>query len=218
MSSTLEKENRWTGPDWEVEDDPRLPRVLLLGDSISISYTRPVRALLKGKANVHRPLESPASPANCGATRTGLANLHAWLGDKPWDVIHFNWGLHDLMYVNEQGKLAAPDGGKINVPIDQYERNLEELVGRLKVTGAKLIFATTTPVPEGAAGRLEADAPRYNQRALAVMRRNQVRVNDLYSFALPRLKELQRERNVHFHERGAQALAEPVAANILSLL
>ena len=36
------------------EDDPKLPRVLLIGDSISIGYTTGVRKELKGRANVHR--------------------------------------------------------------------------------------------------------------------------------------------------------------------
>jgi len=33
-----------------ITDDPKLPRVLLIGDSISIGYTVPVRKLLEGKA------------------------------------------------------------------------------------------------------------------------------------------------------------------------
>ena len=45
-----------------VKDDPTLPRVLLIGDSISIGYTVPTREKLKGKANVHRP------GTNCGPT------------------------------------------------------------------------------------------------------------------------------------------------------
>ncbi len=68
-----------------VEDDPRLPRVLLIGDSISIGYTVPVRKLLAGKANVHR------IPTNGGPTTRGLEQIDKWLGKKPWDVIHFNW-------------------------------------------------------------------------------------------------------------------------------
>lgn len=44
-------EMRGRGP---VADDPDLPRVLLIGDSISIGYTKPTRQLLAGKANVHR--------------------------------------------------------------------------------------------------------------------------------------------------------------------
>ena len=32
----------------EIQDVPGLPRVLLIGDSISIGYTLPVRGLLQG--------------------------------------------------------------------------------------------------------------------------------------------------------------------------
>src|SRR3954467_10868139 len=82
----------------KVQDDPNLPRVLLIGDSISMGYTLPVREMLKGKANVHRP------PANCGPTERGLDQLDKWLGDGKWDVIHFNFGLHDLKYLDANGK------------------------------------------------------------------------------------------------------------------
>ena len=76
-----------------VEDIKGLPRVLLIGDSISIGYTVPARDALRGEANVHRPL------TNCGPTTRGLESLSQWLGDTDWDVIHFNWGLHDLKYL-----------------------------------------------------------------------------------------------------------------------
>jgi hypothetical protein len=76
----------------DVPIDKSLPNVLILGDSISIGYTRQVREGLKGKANVIRP------NANCGDTRHGLAQIETWLGDGKWQVIHFNWGLHDLCY------------------------------------------------------------------------------------------------------------------------
>ena len=71
------------------KDEPGLPRVLLIGDSVSIGYTLKVREKLKGKANVHR------IPQNGGATEVGLANMKKWLRDEKWDVIHFNFGLHD---------------------------------------------------------------------------------------------------------------------------
>jgi hypothetical protein len=73
-----------------VQDIPGLPRVLLIGDSNSQGYTLPVREMLKGLANVHRP------PVNCGDTGRGLRLLDVWLGTEPWHVIHFNFGLHDL--------------------------------------------------------------------------------------------------------------------------
>src|SRR5689334_20512700 len=37
-----------------VKDRPGLPRVLLIGDSISVCYTPATREELKGEANVHR--------------------------------------------------------------------------------------------------------------------------------------------------------------------
>jgi acyl-CoA thioesterase-1 len=71
-----------------VKDDPKLSRVLIIGDSISIGYTVPTRELLAGVANVHR------IPENGGPTINGIKKIDAWLGDSKWDVIHFNWGHH----------------------------------------------------------------------------------------------------------------------------
>ena len=195
-----------------VEDKQGLPRVLLIGDSISIGYTVPTRKALEGKANVHRP------QANCGPTTRGLQAIDQWLGDGKWDVIHFNWGLHDLKYISAKGGLTDVDKGKQQVPIGQYEANLEKLVLRLKKTGAKLIWASTTPVPEGAKGRVPGDEVKYNAVAKKVMERHGVALNDLYAFAKPRLKDIQLPANVHFKPEGSKALAEQVAKNILAAL
>jgi len=191
-----------------VKDDPQLPRVLLIGDSISIGYTLDVRKELEGEANVHRPL------TNCGPTTRGLKQIDAWLGKGKWDVIHFNWGLHDLKHVDENGAVVAVDKGHRQVPIDEYEKNLETLVKRLKETGATLIWCSTTPVPEGASGRISGDEVKYNAVAARVMRSQGVEVNDLYEFAKPRLAEIQRRANVHFTPEGSAVLAKQVAATI----
>ena len=92
------------------------------------------------------------------------------------------------------------------------------MVERLKKTGAKLIFATTTPVPDGTGIRAKGDAVIYNRAAERVMKRHGVPINDLYSFALPRLKEIQTEQNVHFNPQGSELLAEQVANSILKAL
>src|SRR4051794_5451293 len=61
---------------WDyVKDDPKLPRVLLIGDSVSGGYTLPTRRALAGKANVHR------APENCGPASNGVKKLDAWLGE-----------------------------------------------------------------------------------------------------------------------------------------
>ncbi len=196
----------------QIEDTPGLPRVLLIGDSISIGYTLAVREELKGIANVHRP------PTNCGPTTTGLANLQKWIGDKPWDVIHFNWGLHDLKYMDDKGALVGPKepNAKQQVPPEQYEKNLRELVAQLKKTGATLIWCSTTPVPEGSNGRVADDSVRYNEVAAKVMKENQIATDDLHAFALTRLKDIQLPANVHFSPEGSKVLAKQVAESITS--
>jgi hypothetical protein len=188
-----------------------LPRVLILGDSISMGYTPHVQKLLDGKAVVVRPDE------NCGPTTRGLERLDDWLGDATWDAIHFNFGLHDLKYINAQGDRVSPDDGLIQVPVEQYQANLLEIVKRLRETQAKLIWCTTTPVPDGALGRRQGDAKRYNAAAANVMRRSlgeERIIHDLYSFALARQAELQRPADVHFTDEGSLALAQEVAAVI----
>jgi lysophospholipase L1-like esterase len=195
-----------------IEDTAGLPRVLLIGDSISIGYTLAVREELKGIANVHRPA------TNCGPTTRGVAEIDKWLGDGKWDLIHFNFGLHDLKFVDDQGKNAPPDKGHVQVSAEDYQKNLESLVARMKKTGAKLIFATTTPVPEGAQARIKGDEKKYNEIAVAVMKKNGVAIDDLHAFALPQLAEIQLPANVHFKPEGSKVLAKQVAAEVLKVL
>lgn len=188
-----------------VKDDPKLPRVLLIGDSISMGYTIPVRKLLEGKANVHRILE------NGGPTSNGVAKIEQWLGKDKWDVIHFNFGLHDI---------KVDKDGKHQVPIEDYEKNLRLIVTALKKTNAKLIWATTTPVPEGNLKPLRkpGDETRYNEAARKIMEENGVLITDLHAIAAPKLKELQLQANVHFSEKGSAELAKQVAKVIESAL
>lgn len=195
-----------------IQDVPGLPRVLLIGDSISIGYTLPTRELLKGEVNLHR------IPANGGPTTRGLQSIEAWLGDKKWDVIHFNWGLHDLKYIDDNGKLVSPDQGHQQVPIEEYEQNLRQLVARLKKTGAKLIWRNTTPIPEGSAGRIPGDEVKYNAVAAKIMEENGIPTDDQYGFVKPQMDELMLPANVHFKKEGSAALAERTAAAIREAL
>lgn len=188
-----------------VKPSSLLPKVLLIGDSISIGYTQPTITLLEKQAIVTRVKD------NCGPTSYSLDRIDDWLGNTKWDVIHFNWGLHDLRIMTN---------GQHQVELEQYEANLRRLVEKLKAIGAKLIWASTTPVPEGKLNppRRPADVPRYNEAALRVMKEFGVSVNDLYAFALPRLSESQLPSNVHFKPVGSAQLAKPVAEAIAAAL
>ncbi|MFZ4766667.1 MAG: SGNH/GDSL hydrolase family protein [Roseimicrobium sp.] len=207
-------------------DAPAKKRVLLLGDSISIAYTPVVQKLLAEELTVLRPMNKAGKAENCSGTTAGVANIDRWLaidGGK-WDVIHFNWGLHDLKHVKPDTNGAktsdlATDPPQVTVEV--YEKQLREIVAKLKATGAKLIFATTTPVPEGAMKvyRTNADAIRYNEAALRVMKENHIAVNDLYAFALPKLQEIQiQPANVHFTPQGSEVLGAEVVKAIKAAL
>ncbi len=190
----------------QVEDVAGLPRVLIIGDSISMGYTAPVRELLKGKANVHRPA------TNCSSTGNGLAHLKEWLGDGKWDVIYFNFGLHDA---------KLPPEGVRHAPPDVYEKNLRELVKRMQATGAKLVFATTTPVPNGGVispTRRFGSVETYNAVALKVMKENKVAIDDLNAAITPHVGRLQNPNDVHYSKEGSALLARSVAASIEAAL
>lgn len=196
-----------------IEDVAGLPRVLLIGDSISMGYTLPTRELLNGVANVHR------IPTNGSSSDVGLAKLDEWLATggagKKWDVIHFNWGLHDLKHWKD-GKLD-PSGPQVNA-VEAYEKNLRALVAKLRTTGAKLIWASTTPVPTGGDGRVAGDEVKYNAAAARVMKDEGVAIDDLHGVAAPQLAKIQREKNVHFTPDGSKVLAGQVAAEIRKAL
>jgi acyl-CoA thioesterase-1 len=196
----------------QVPDIPGLPRVLLLGDSISMGYTLQVRKAFVGRANVHRP------PENCFHTANGLKKLDTWLGGGKWDVIHFNFGAHDMNHLDEKGALVAPELGKLVATPDQYEKNLTEIVQRLKKTGARLIFATTTQIPAGSRGRLPNGELPYNAAARRVMQAADVEINDLHAYVAPRQAEMQLPQNPHFTAAGSDKLATLVVEKIAAVL
>ena len=197
-----------------------LPRVLIIGDSISIGYTDKVAELLAGEAVVERPMGEDGKAENCGPTSKGIADLDLWLGDARWDVIHFNWGLHDLCYRHPDSTATGHRdkvNGTITVTPEQYEANLRQLVARLKATGANLIWASTTPVPEGTLGRFVGDEVTYKEIAARVMAENNIPIDDLYAYMLPEVAKYGRAPGeVHYTDEGSDYLAVKVAAAIKS--
>ncbi|MEN3942761.1 SGNH/GDSL hydrolase family protein [Prosthecobacter sp. SYSU 5D2] len=182
---------------WDyVQDDPKLPRVLLIGDSISRGYTLATRKALAGVANLHR------APENCGPTANGLKKLPVWLGTGKWDIIHFNFGIHDR-----------------KTPLADYEQRLDSIATQLKATGATVIWASTTPVAEGGMkDATNADLIARNAAAARVMQKHGIAINDLYSFIEPDLARLQNPKDVHFSSEGYTRLAEQVTAAITKVI
>lgn len=191
-------------------------KVLIIGDSISIGYTPFVKTALAGTADVMH------NPGNAQHTGTGLRNIDKWLGNTKWDVIHFNWGLWDLAYRNPESKEQGNRDkikGKITFTPAQYAANLDTLVRKLKATGAKLIFATTTVVPANEAGRNEGDDKKYNDVALFVMKKYGVEINDLHNYSSGiHSKYAKGNGDVHYTEEGYRQFAEHVTEAIKKAL
>jgi lysophospholipase L1-like esterase len=183
---------------WDfVKDDPKLPRVLLIGDSVSRGYTLATRKALAGKANVHR------APENCGPTANALKKLDVWLGDEKWDVIHFNFGIHD----------------RATKPAD-YEQRLETIIARLQKTGAKIVWASTTPVPPDTKDGPSAtkQIAEKNEIAARVMNKYNIPTDDLFTFITPHIATAQNPKDVHFNGDGYNLLGRQVASCIESII
>ncbi len=202
-------------------DDPSLPRVLVIGDSISMNYHEAAKAALKGTANYHR------NEGNASSSAHGVANAELWLGDYGekgfhWDVIQFNHGLHDL---RRSYNADTNTWGPHTIPTGEYQKNLERLIAILRKTGAKLVWASTTPVPGDILGqyaRKESDAALYNQAAREVMKRHpDILINDLYGVVADSntFDAWRGSGDVHFYkEEETKALGQAVANGIRSAL
>lgn len=201
-----------------VEPVKKLPKVFIYGDSISIGYTEYVRQSLLGKACVYRLHE------NGGASKDFISKMETFRKgmfqpfleggwDFEWDIIHFNVGLHDLKYLFN-GKLNKVKGEQ-NVTLKEYKENIAKIIDYLQSTypKAKLIFATTTPVPEGEPGRIKGDEVKYNNMALSELKKHSnIIINDLYTFSQAIIeKYAEGPGNVHYTPTGQRLQGIEVA-------
>ena len=203
--------------DQSAGDDPKLPRYLFIGDSISGNYDKGLREFLAGKFNLHHP------PTNCGPSGKGRSSIVEWLGaydqkGRHWDVISFNHGHWD----------SGNDKST-------YQKNLEKIITELKKTKAKLIWVTTCPVPNGypPAGDLskEGRAPgraagvmrnHLNPWALEVMKKHpEISICDQWQFVKDNGDGLYKDfwvgKNVHFSGKPADQLGEFLGMQVLEV-
>ncbi len=187
----------------------REPRILIIGDSISIGYTPFVKDYFSEKAIVAH------NPGNAQHTGTGLEKIDLWLGDEKWDIVQFNWGLWDLCYRHPDSKVQGNRdkvNGKVTITVEEYAANLDSLVTILQAkTDARLVFITTTYVPKDEAGRFTDDAVKYNDAAKAVMKKHSVVVNDIYEQSVSIHKKFGKGvDDVHYTEEGYKQLSQLV--------
>lgn len=185
------------------------PKILIIGDSISIGYTPFVQEKFGESALVMH------NPGNAQHTGTGLENIEDWIGEENWDLIQINWGLWDLCYRNPESPESGNRdkvNGTLTFSLEDYQANLDSIATKIqKKSDAKLVFVTTTYVPNEEPGRFKKDVKKYNQVAKSVMKTHGVTINDLYKPSVSTHKLYGKgETDVHYTPEGYSQLGEVV--------
>jgi len=197
------------GKGWRLDQakvtDLKLPRVLLIGDSILNGYLKNVSKSLEGQAYV----DAWVNPY-CQASNKLDEMISEVLTHGPYEVIHFNMGLHGWQ--------------KGRIPKGQFEPLTKKLVEVLKkgAPKAKLIWASSTPVTtKGKPGELDAEINpiiiEHNAMASKVMKEENVSVNDLYALMQPHL-DWARGDQFHWNGAGSSLQASAVIQAVLHSL
>jgi lysophospholipase L1-like esterase len=178
-----------------------LPRVLLIGDSITQGYAPKVAERLKEKTSVARLATSKSigDPAL-------LAEVVLVLDQYRFDVVHFNNGLHGWGYSKEE-----------------YQKHFPELLATIRkhAPKTKLIWATITPVRQSANlaifdGRTKRVEAR-NNIAEGIATKEGIALDDLYTLVKDR-PEYWSHDGVHFNGKGITIQAEQVSQRILKII
>jgi lysophospholipase L1-like esterase len=173
-----------------------MKKVLLLGDSIRLNYAPYVYRNLNEKAEILTPED------NGRFAKYTLHELPGWLKTFGTPhVIHFNNGLWDLHHFNGQEALT---------PLADYVADLERIVVLLKSTGAKLIFATCTPVRKENTEWFNEEIIQYNAAAVALMQKHGVEINDLHALLFGQEDTYIADDLIHLNRFGIKKAGEQV--------
>lgn len=188
-----------------------LPKVLLLGDSIRMSYQPHVARLLEGKATVVGPAD------NCQYSLFTLSSLDRWVGElgKP-DIVHWNNGLHDSGH--------NPDRSPVQIPVEMYCSNLGFILKRLKAWTPHVLWATMTPMHPSRPFRATEwswrndEVVQYNDAARTLMQSHGVPITELHKLVWDNRATFFTEDGVHLAEIGQKACAQAVVAAVSACL
>ncbi len=196
------------GKGWRLDQarivDTKRPRVLLIGDSILNGYLKMVIAELEGKAYV----DAWVNPYNQSEHLNKL--LVEVLAHGPYDVVHFNMGLHGW----QKGRIKEGT-------FEPLTRSYVQVIKK-QCPHARIIWASTTPVtvkgkPAELCLEINDIIVEHNRLAAKVMKELEVPINDFYNLLLPRL-DLARGDQFHWKPDAYQMLAKKATASILQAL
>ena len=192
------------GNGWRLDRvaiaDPARPRVLLIGDSILNGYLQQVITGLHGRAYVDAWVNPYCQSEHLNQL---LADV---LTNGPYDVVHFNMGLHGW----QEGRIKP---GTFEPLTKAYVDVL-----RAKLPNARLVWASSTPVTvKGKPAELDpAINPvilEHNRMAAKVMAEAGVPVSDFYALLVDH-REWARGDQFHWTAPAYDLLARTVVASV----
>jgi lysophospholipase L1-like esterase len=197
---SIPEEIEWT---WEVRPphpDPKLPNVLLLGDSLSRNYFPQATKDLAGVANVYLM----ASSISVGDPRLPREiREFAAMENVPFRVVHFNNGMHGWDYNEAQFKAAFPE----------FLRTVRSLVK----DNDDLVWATITPVePKAFNGATNDRVDARNAIARGFITAAHIPIDDQHALMM-RHHDLYQD-TVHFSPAGSTLMGDQAAAAIRTQL
>lgn len=188
-----------------------MKNVLLIGDSIRMGYDKAVKKTLEEKANVYFPEE------NCRFASYVLRYMHEYkaLVNSEVNVLHWNAGLWDCLRLFEE---------EPQTPIDVYVYYIERICIRIKklFPNAHVIFATSTSVQSEKMRkdfkRYNEEIEKYNEAAVAVVKKYGFAVNDLYAVSASLPNEAHSDPVHYYTPIGTEAFTNAVLSSILPLI
>jgi len=197
---TLRVEHPREATEWIVSyaynaNDTKLPRVLLVGDSICNGYNKEVCQELAGTAYV-----TFFATSKCVCDKSYLRSLALFLDEADYAVVHFNNGLHSLSSDRQDWETCL--------------RAAVKLI-KDKGKGAKLVWASSTPLKDPA---LTAKAKELNAIAARVMAEEGVPTDDLFALMDPLDRDANWSDTFHFKNEAKKMQARAVGDCVRSAL
>ena len=174
-----------------------MKKIILLGDSIRLSYGNRVRELLGEGYTVWQPED------NCRFAAYTLRMLFEYKAQlEGADVIHFNCGLWDMCDLFGDGPFTS---------LEVYVEQMVRIAKILKTYAPVVIFATTTPPSPKMWGHDLDRVRAYNAAAMAALEPLGILFDDLFTPVAEDIDRMISEDYLHASPYGVEILANRVA-------
>lgn len=204
--------------------EKKTQQVLFLGDPVHHTIVQAAAKELGDQVSVQYPKGIQAEDSG-----TALAKIDELLGKTEWDIIYFNFGMGDMCHKDPSSsefRIMCKNSGGVPVSTpEQYEKQLDSLVQRLKTTKAKIIWGSTTPMvnihffPSFQHNRFEPNAEQaYNTIAARVMTKHKVPVIDLHAHVMSQFKPDDKHPPYTQYAKEMEKRGQPLHAPLVQAL